>query len=515
MLFLVFGFCAVFAAAVLAYALLRRQQGAVSRIEHDLEVYRAQLKELERERDSGLISETEAAAAKLEIERRVLAADQAGSAGAAKESRRREWVPAAMVAGLVPLAAVGIYAAIGNPEVPSVPFSEQSARRAEMAQAQRQAAQDDLPDVETMMARVRERLAQDPDDLQGWLVLARSALAMGGFDEAIGAYDQAIRLSGETVDLLSGKAEAMILAAQGRVSVEARSALDHAADLEPANARVRYYLAIAKQQDGDLQGAMDDFVAMLQSAPPDAPWAGVVRERTAALASDLGLDPSRVVPDAPLAAAGSGAAAAASPRAAVEELTARLDANPKDFRGWISLATALVEFGDREGARQALDRGAQVYEGAPFVLQQFDQAALDLGLREPPGGAAPRGPSQDDMAAAQSMTPSEQQDMIRGMVEGLAARLQDEPDDLRGWQMLARSYGVLEEPDKAARAYDRVLALAPNDPDALFFLGEAALKDGDKAQAETYWTKLLTQLAPGSAEHSMVRQRLEGLKAIN
>ena len=177
MLFVVFGVCAAFAAAVLAYALLRRQRGQASRIEHDLEVYRAQLKELERERESGLISETEAAAAKLEIERRVLAADQAGGGQAARESRRPEWVPAALVAGFVPLIAVGLYAAIGNPKVPSVPFSEQSARRAEMAQAQREAAQDNLPDVATMMERVRERLAQNPDDLQGWMVLARSALA--------------------------------------------------------------------------------------------------------------------------------------------------------------------------------------------------------------------------------------------------------------------------------------------------------------------------------------------------
>jgi cytochrome c-type biogenesis protein CcmH len=507
MLWLVLGICAGLTAAVLGYALLRRPRDVASRVEHDLEVYRAQLRELERERESGLIGDTEAAAAKLEIERRVLAADRDRPAAVGQRPRQREWLPAALVAGLVPLAAIGLYAWIGSPEVPAVPFSEQAARQAAEATAPRDAAEGTLPDVETMLARVRERLAENPDDLRGWAILARSAAAIGQFDEAIAAYDQAIRLAGDEADLLGGKAEAMILKAQGQVPAEARAILREAVKRDPENARVRYYLALAKQQDGDSKWALDDFAAMLRDAPADAPWLETVRQRAAGLAQELGLDPT--------AFAAAGPAAADDPRAAAEQLAANLEAEPKDFRGWIALAQARAGLGDRDGARAALDRGAQVYEGAPFVLQQFEQAALDLGLSVPDGGQAPRGPGPAEVEAARSMTPAQQEEMIRGMVGGLADRLASEPDDLQGWQMLARSYGVLKETEKAAQAYGRVLALAPEDPDALFFLGEAAQMRGDSARAAELWTRLLTVLAPGSAEHAMVQERLNGLKAAN
>lgn len=425
MLWMIIGICAVLAAVVLAHALLRGPRDVVSRVEHDLEVYRAQLQELERERESGLIGNAEAAAAKLEIERRVLAADRDRPAQAGPGVRRREWLPAALVAGLVPLAAVALYLAIGSPKVPSVPFA---ARPAPPVAA---AGQETQPDVEAMLARVRERLAQDPDDLRGWTILARSSAALGQFEEAIAAYDQAIRLAGDEGELLGGKAEAMILGARGQVTAEARTILREALKRDPENARVRYYLALAKQQDGDVQGAFDDLTAMLHEAPTDAPWLEIVRGRAADLAQVLGLDPGAV-------------------------------------------------------------------------------AALG-----PEGGVGPRGPDPNDLEAAESMTPAKQEVMIRGMVGGLAERLAKEPDDLQGWRMLARSYGVLKETEKAAEAYAQVLALAPEDPDALFFLGEAAQNRGDNARAAELWTRLLTVLPPGSDEHALVQERLNGLKTAN
>ena len=429
MLYLAIAVLAAMAALVLGYALVRRPRAAASRIEHDLEVYRAQLDELNREREAGLVSEAEAASAKLEIERRVLAADRTRSDDAAPRGRRREWISAALVAGLVPLAAVGLYAWLGNPQVPSVPFSDQAARQ---AAAQRQAGQESLPDVETMLAQVRERLAQNPDDLRGWSVLARSSVAVGRYDEAIAAFDQVLRLAGPDAEPLSAKAEAMILAAQGQVSAEARGVLRQALELESEHPRANFYWASAQQQDGDTKGALDTLTSLLQDAPAEAAWVPVVRDRAAALATELGLDPAAVLP-APSAATAEG----------------------------------------------------------------------------------PRGPSQADVEAARDMTPEQQLETIRGMVEGLAARLKDQPNDLRGWQMLARSYGVLNETEKAADAYARVLALAPEDPDALFFLGDAALKNGDKDRAAEYWTRLLPLLPPGSEEHTMIRDQLDRLKSAN
>ena len=139
--------------------------------------------------------------------------------------------------------------------------------------------------------------------------------------------------------------------------------------------------------------------------------------------------------------------------------------------------------------------------------------------------------------------------MIRGMVEGLAARLEENPDDAEGWRRLARSYAVLGEPEKAldtlrraaelapanlatlhayaqaltgdvaagppppaaVAVYERILALDADDGAALWFVGLAAAELGDAATARSRWERLLPLLAPGSDEHRAVQTALDAL----
>jgi len=166
--------------------------------------------------------------------------------------------------------------------------------------------------------------------------------------------------------------------------------------------------------------------------------------------------------------------------------------------------------------------------------------------------AAPIGPSEEDVKAAESMTPEEQQAMIRGMVDRLAKRLESEPNDLEGWKRLGQSYFVLNEPAKARDAYARAVALAPADtgllaeyagtvlaaPEgaavlpaesvsalkaalekepangaALWLLGFAAAGNGDKDEAQRLWSQLLGQFAPDSAEYKAVKTQIDSLAA--
>lgn len=121
-------------------------------------------------------------------------------------------------------------------------------------------------------------------------------------------------------------------------------------------------------------------------------------------------------------------------------------------------AVQLEQSGQTAEARQTLlERIAK--EGAPAPwMQTFLEAANDMGGRiglEPvalPDFPEIRGPSQDDMEAAAAMTQQEQQEFIRSMVDGLEARLQDEPEDLDGWLQLARALVVMGEQDRALTA---------------------------------------------------------------
>ncbi len=158
-------------------------------------------------------------------------------------------------------------------------------------------------------------------------------------------------------------------------------------------------------------------------------------------------------------------------------------------------------------------------------------AALD-----PEARTAPADPSAEIAA----MAPEDRDAMIQNMVEGLAARLAIDANDLGGWRMLARSYGVLGRHQEAAdawrealvlsegaiddwrglamslvetrdvnaapaikEAFEEVLLQSPDDPLALYFLGHAAMSDGDGFRARELWTNLRAQTpddAPLAAE---------------
>jgi cytochrome c-type biogenesis protein CcmH len=115
--------------------------------------------------------------------------------------------------------------------------------------------------------------------------------------------------------------------------------------------------------------------------------------------------------------------------------------------------------------------------GAPWeadlrrtIEQTASRHRIDLGGRLPPprpaastASAAIPGPTREQMAAASSIPPGQQDQMVRGMVDGLAARLHRNPRDADGWIRLMRSRMVLREPDAAAGALRSALAAFPND----------------------------------------------------
>lgn len=161
------------------------------------------------------------------------------------------------------------------------------------------------------------------------------------------------------------------------------------------------------------------------------------------------------------------------------------------------------------------------------------------------GEISPPAASAEEAIAA--MAPEERQAMIENMVSGLAARLEEDPEDVDGWRMLARSYGALGRNEEAARAWRELLARAegdaddwrgfagalltlgpgegraeelgraiarlqelnPDDPMALYFLGLMAREAGEDEQAVEYWRRLL-EIMPADAP---VRPTIEGLIA--
>ena len=161
-----------------------------------------------------------------------------------------------------------------------------------------------------------------------------------------------------------------------------------------------------------------------------------------------------------------GEALAAANRGTVTEeaehlFAAALTIDPGEPRAHFYLGLAALQKGDRDGALarwRALEAASP--EGAEWLPMLRQRIA---GLAPETDAGTARGPTREDVAAAREMLPEERARMIRGMVEGLAARLKEEPGDAEGWARLARSWRVLGEPEKERDALTALARLLPED----------------------------------------------------
>ena len=242
---------------------------------HDLEVYRDQLAELDRDAARGLIQPAEAEQARAEIGTAYPEGRQGG-----RPPRRRRTAGASALAGMaavlaVPLVSWGIYAAIGSPDLPSQPLAARLEKNPADAT------------VDELIARAEAHLAANPDDGRGWEVLAPIYARLGRYDEAVTAYRNAIQLDGANGARKSGLGEAVAGVAGGMVTAEAQAAFSRALKLEPGQPKASFFLASALAQEGKVAEALSAWQAMTIALPADSPWREAVGQAVAEANSRL------------------------------------------------------------------------------------------------------------------------------------------------------------------------------------------------------------------------------------
>ncbi len=361
-----FALLLVFVLALPLAAFLRRPR-AEDRRARDLAVHRRQLAELAEERASGLIDEREAAAARTEIERRILRlASEPTGAGA----RRVPLIPALLLYGVFIVAGGTLYLAGGRPDLAPHPVPRDPVAAADPVPAAGGASMPELVD------QLAARLAKEPDRLDGWKLLGNAAMKIGRPALAAQAWSRAIDLDPDDPALHVALGEALFALADGRMTPAVRLAFNEALARDPDNAAARFYGGVAALEDGKPETAIAVWRKMLAEAPADAPWRANVEAQLRRLEAD------RTPPAAPPALDDNALAAAAtmSPaarermiRAMVDRLAARLAENPRDVKGWLELARARTILKDDAGAREALLRAR---EHAPPELR----AAIDKEL---------------------------------------------------------------------------------------------------------------------------------------
>lgn len=489
---------------LLVMPLLRRPKGPVDQAHYDLAVYKDQLKEVDRDRERGLLSDEEAAAARLEIERRILATapvEQAPVTAKGKKAKDRKAAKAAgpaplsasaRVAGIaslviVPAGALAFYIYLGTPGMPDQPHAERMAQRMDMDQ---RAADEMVQLTEDLAAR----LEAEPNNPQGWAMLGRSYSALGRYDAALRAFRQAVERGQTDPETWAALGEAHVASQQGTVTPQAAVAFRNALRKSRQDPRSRYYMGLFQLQQGAPRTAIAIWRDLEAESPADAPWMPMIQDAIRQTAMQNSIPPISVG-----------------------------TVHPLDLPGGGTEMAELPEGQGAEGEAAEGDAGADM------------RAQADAERAERGGGFT-----------------TEEQEMIQGMVTGLAERLEENPEDFDGWMRLGRAYMVLQRPADAVDAYQSALAQQPENldalralagaqaskaqvdgmtrPDAAFYdtlrailevepadvaalklLGERAASAGETEQARDYWTRLRDVLPEGSPDRAEAERRLDQL----
>lgn len=456
---IVIGLMTALTAAVLAWPLLRSPARAASRRDYGLTVYRAQLKEIERDLASGVLSGDQAAAARVEIQRRMLAEDRRQEAvGQGAMPPHYRAFALAVAAGIVPLGAVLLYLTLGRPGAPDMPLASR--------QAEIQAVTANSAALTGEIEALRVRLEDNPADHAAWMRLGEALRRMQRYEESAEAYRRAVHLSADP-ESLGLYAEMLVLAQQGTVPVEANAVFAQVLTANPGDPRALYYLGLAAEQAGQPRAALEHWLPLEAASPDDAPWMGMLKGRIEALAAEntIALPRLREAARREAETAMSGpsradieAAQRISPeeRAAfvqsmVDRLAERLKAQPKDEEGWLRLARAY-------GVQGEMDKALAAYQEALTHLpDSVPLLAAYAAFLFPPG-------------TPEAEMPAGFMDIMR-----------------------------------------RLYALDEDHPQALFFLGHDAAKKGDSATARRFWAQLRGLAPADSPLRQQIDRRIEAL----
>jgi cytochrome c-type biogenesis protein CcmH len=329
-------------------------------------VYLDQLAEIERDVAAGLINAPEAKAARVEISRRLLsAADDRREQPAATNIRLRRIAAVVALIGL-PVVAIGLYGELGSPGLPDFPL------------AQRSRAPDGTQSLDNLIAQVEQHLEKNPTDGRGWNVIAPVYARLGRLDDAVRAFRNSIAYNGDSAARRADLGEALVGAAGGVVTAEAKAEFDRAVAQDAGDVKANYFLGLAAEQDGRAAEAASIWRSMLEKAPANAPWRPLVQE---ALVRVGGSPPPALSNEAIAAAKDMNETDRnAMIHSMVERLAARLKQNGDDIEGWLRLVRAYMVLGDADKAKTASSDARQAVAKDPQRLQQLNDGLKNLGI---------------------------------------------------------------------------------------------------------------------------------------
>lgn len=266
------------------------------------------------------------------------------------------------------------------------------------------------PSVDEVIAGLEKKLQDDPKDAESWRMLGWSFFETQKFAESATAMKRATTLDPKNPEYWSMLGEALVMASDGQqVPADAADAFKKALALDKTDPRARYFLAVQKDISGDHQGAINDWFALLEDTPADAPYAEDIRRVIGQVAEKENINVAarlaKVAPAAPtggISTDGPQVATAAIPGPSreqmqdaaalpagqqeamianmVEGLDKRLQSNPNDANGWIMLMRSRQQLGQTAKAKKAMTDGLAAFKNDGAEAKRIREAGMALGV---------------------------------------------------------------------------------------------------------------------------------------
>jgi cytochrome c-type biogenesis protein CcmH len=314
---------AIAVACVLVPLLRGGKPAGVAREASNVEILRDQLAELDADLASGTMPRERYEEARRELEQRVLEDSKAAATGSAAPTQSAAWT-AGILAGTIPVVALVLYVALGNFDA----FAPGGARVAKEAGAEHEVTREQ---IDGMAARLAAKLEREPDNAEGWAMLARTYYALNRYDDAVPAFERATTLIPNDAGLLADYADA-VGAAEGGLNSKAQALIARALTANPAHWKALALAGTAAFERKDYKQAAEYWERTKAAVPPDSPIAGSIDSSIAEARQLAGLPPATGSSATQIAAA---AARAATPKAGAAAT------NPS-VAGTVSLAPALA-----------------------------------------------------------------------------------------------------------------------------------------------------------------------------
>ena len=345
--------------------------------------YKAQLAEIDADEARGMIDPQSAQAARLEVQRRLLRANEQADTSVndsvfepVAESKAESifdsvdaiangsfalTVYAGAALALIVFSG-GLYTLLGSPGTPAAP------------PPQRQAAENQLLEeggitMGQAAEQVKAHLAENPRDMQAWQVLAKTTSAIGDYPAAVSAYSALANMNPGEPNYRIEEFEAYMAHAGGQITPAARLVLAALLDTAPDHPAGQYYLGLAHLQTGNESAARAVWAALADRSTADAPWMPTLTRQL----RGLGVGPPELSDeDIAVVNAMSDSEREAFLNSMLARLRSQLDSDPTDTTGWLMLARSKLTMGDKKGAIDALKSGISANPGDKSAeLQAF------------------------------------------------------------------------------------------------------------------------------------------------